>query len=135
MEAMADQLWRSGPKALKDFIDEDSFDPLRNYARWGVPRALAWPYSERRIYPAGCLFAGRTGRHEVLNEWTFLHTEEGEMYFVLAILGVEYAINVVGPGIESYELWQRRNEGRSPLHPGSRLDALMSDGTEVLGGK
>jgi hypothetical protein len=34
------------------------------------------------------------------------------MYFVLAILGMEDVINFVGPGMESYDSWRRRNEGR-----------------------
>jgi hypothetical protein len=38
------------------------------------------------------------------------------MYFVIAILGVEYAINVGGPDIDGYGLWLRQNEGRSPLY-------------------
>ena len=56
------------------------------------------------------------GSHQVLHEWDFLHTEAGEMYLVLAILGIEYAINIGEPCIDGYTSWLREHHGRSPLY-------------------
>ena len=79
----------------------------------------AWPFSERTIYAPGFVFPADTENdaHEVLHEWIFMSTEHHEMYFVLAILGMEYAINMGGPAIEGYELWLKANPGKSPLYP------------------
>lgn len=49
--------------------------------------------------------------YEVLNEWTLLYTYKGEMYFVIAILGVEYAINVGGPVVQGYVICAREGCG------------------------
>ena len=70
-------------------------------------------------YPPGAFLAGYLvlrDAHEVLHEWTFLYTEHEEMYFVLAILGVEYAINMGGPDIEGYKLWLKEHGNKSPLY-------------------
>ena len=38
------------------------------------------------------------------------------MYFVLAILGTEYAINMAGPDFEGYTQWLTDHGGISPLY-------------------
>jgi hypothetical protein len=97
-------------------VQDDQIDHLRNYARYGK-QGLEWPYSERRIYPADFSFpAPDGGSYEVLHEFDFLYTEQGEMYFVLAILGTEYAINMAGPDYEGYMQWLAEHSGNSPLY-------------------
>jgi hypothetical protein len=116
VECMALQILKNGPHMLRAFIDDEQVDLLRNYARFGKT-GLQWPFSERQIYPADFLFAGQNGEsYEVLHEWTFLYTDKTEMYFVLAILGVEYAINMGGPDIEGYALWLQEHGTVSPLY-------------------
>jgi hypothetical protein len=116
VECMALQLLKNGPHMLPEFIDDEQVDLLRNYSRFGKT-GLEWPYSERQIYSADFVFPGKNGEsYEVLHEWTFLYTNKTEMYFVLAILGVEYAINMGGPDIEGYGLWLKENNGCSPLY-------------------
>ncbi len=55
--------------------------------------------------------------HQILFEHDFLVTEGNEWYFVIAIFGVEFAINLGGPEIEGYENWLHKNGHRSPLYP------------------
>jgi hypothetical protein len=116
VEAMAARLLQNSPEMLDAFVQDDQIDILRNYARYGK-QGLEWPYSERRIYPADFHFpTSDGGSYEVLHEFDFLPTKQGEMYFVVAILGMEYAINVAGPAMEGYALWLAEHGGRSPLY-------------------
>lgn len=116
IECMAQRLLDAKGDLLHEVTADGQLDLLRSYARYGKS-GLDWPYSERRIYGSDFLFPdGKGNAYEVLHEWIFLYTDSGEMYFVIAILGVEYAINVGGPDIDGYGLWLRQNEGRSPLY-------------------
>jgi hypothetical protein len=117
VEAMAARLIKNAPEMLDAFVQDEQVDYLRNYARYGKP-GLEWPYSERRIYAADFDFPSEDGdSYEVLHEFNFLHTDQGEMYFVLAILGNEYAINMAGPDFEGYTRWLAEHNGASPLYP------------------
>jgi HNH endonuclease len=116
VECMAYRLLDSKGDLLREVTADGQLDLLRNYARYGKS-GLDWPYSERRIYGSDFLFPdGEGNAYEVLHEWIFLYTDSREMYFVIAILGVEYAINVGGPDIDGFGLWLRQNGGRSPLY-------------------
>ena len=46
---------------------------------------------------------------------TSLSTDANERYLVLAIFGIEYAINYAGPDLEGYEEWLSEQNGRSYL--------------------
>jgi len=105
------------PGGLEAIIDKKELDRIRNYARRGS-EDRCWPYHERRLYPIDFVFVN-TGEepYEILHEWTFLYTEALELYFVLAICGTEYAINMGGPETDGYKEWVSRNGGGSPLYP------------------
>lgn len=45
----------------------------------------------------------------------FLYTPQGELYFVIAFFGREYAINMGGPEIDGLVSWFAANDNRSPL--------------------
>jgi len=116
IESMAQRLLNGEGDLLREFIDDEQLALLRNYARHGKS-GLHWPYSERQIYSSDVLFPDANGNpYEVLHEWTFLYTDPKEMYFVIAILGVEYAINIGGPDIDGYASWLRQHDGQSPLY-------------------
>jgi len=115
MECMALRMLENAPEQLPEFIDDKQIGSLAGYARYGKYGVL-WPYSERRVYTTDRLFRENAEEYEVLHEWTFLHTDKGEMYFVMAILGIEYAMNLGGPDVEGYEAWLRENHDRSPLY-------------------
>ena len=104
------------PEGLTYLVDEPQFDPVRNYARRGEGKET-WPFSIRRIYPADHPHPGPGGaREQVVFEWDILRTEASEYYFVLAIFGVEFAINLGGAEITGYEQWLHQHSGRSPLY-------------------
>lgn len=121
VECMALRMLENAPELLPEFIDDGQISSLSGYARFGKCGVL-WPYSERRIYTPDRLFREDKEEYEVLHEWTFLYTDKGEMYFVIAILGIEYAMNMGGLDVEGYEAWLRENHGRSPLYPASLVD-------------
>ena len=49
-------------------------------------------------------------------EADFLFTELGEVYFIIVMHGIEYAINLGGPIIEGYNFWLKKNKNKSPLY-------------------
>jgi hypothetical protein len=121
VESLAQRVLGSSPDLLAELTDHPQLDLLRNYSRFGKV-GLDWPYSERQIYPRDFRFPAENDEsYEVLHEWTFLYMESMELYFVVAIFGVEYAINVGGPTVEGYDRWLREKGGRSPLYEGSIL--------------
>lgn len=111
MEAIAQRLAKT-EGGLIYIITEVQFDPIRDHARRGKQKD--WPFHERRIYPEDQFHSDG----QILHEYDFLVTDEGEWYFVIAILGVEYSINLGGPEIEGYEKWLVEHDGASPLYTG-----------------
>ena len=101
-------------------IDNSELDPVREWARRGGHRS--WTFSQRRIYPEDRKFAGAGEADEQrVWEWdAFVARQQGEqmeLYSVLCIFGVEYAINYAGPDLEGYEMWLTLHDGASPLYP------------------
>jgi hypothetical protein len=101
---------------LTEITSKRELDPIRDYARRGNG-VRVWPYYARRLYPLDFLFFESGEAYEVLHEWTFLYTDSHELYLILALFGVEYAINLGGPEIDGYKRWLAQNFGRSPLYP------------------
>lgn len=123
LEAMAERLTRF-PEGLAYLCEEAQLDPLRDHARLGNPRD--WPFSARTIYHPDAAVTAADGRTmQVTHESDFLVTPQGEWYFVLAIFGLEFAINIGGPFLKGYESWLRANNGLSPLYS-ERNGGIMS---------
>ncbi len=60
----------------------------------------------------------------MLHEWDFLWIGE-ELYFVLGLFGVEYAMNFVSRDVDRYAAWLVQHSGDSPLYPsGLRFSRL-----------
>jgi hypothetical protein len=97
-------------------VSEQALDPLRNYARKGLGKRI-WPFHARTLYPPDFVF-GNPGQepYEVLHEWIFTDLGKEGLYFVLALFGVEYTLNLGEPEIESYQVWLAENSDRSPLY-------------------
>ena len=125
----------------EEIVEKRELDEIRNYVRRGRPR-LVWPIHTRRIYAADRLFtSARTAPHEVLHEWDILAipasdgSDAAEFYVVIAIFGMEYAINLGGPELEGYQGWLESHPNPSylyskggaqqppPAYPGGRADA------------
>lgn len=71
----------------------------------------------RHIYDANARTALPGGPWEqVVHEFDFLATPWNEWFFVLAVFGLELAINLGGPDIEGYERWLRENSQISPFY-------------------
>jgi hypothetical protein len=99
-----------------EIVDKADLDELRRYVRSGSAKSV-WPVSIRRIYAADFLFQDKAnGAHEMLHEWTILWQPGSECYAVIAIFGVEYAINLGGPELDGYNTWLKAHGDRSPLY-------------------
>jgi hypothetical protein len=119
LEFMAHRIVRF-PEGLAYLCDEEQLDPIRRYARVGSPSV--WPVHERIIYGADDYSLDENGRRiQIVHESDFLVTSMGEWYFVLAIFGVEFAINIGDPSTEGYVQWLEANQGLSPLYSTKNL--------------
>ena len=104
-------------EGLAYICDESQLDSLREHARCG--RIAHWPVHARRIYNPDATIVGPGGtREQIMHESDFLVTPSSEWYFVLALLGLELAINLGGPEIKGYEEWLAQNNRASILYSG-----------------
>ncbi len=102
----------------EDGINEVTYhkglDELRNYVRYGKDDFI-WPYNLRKIYNEGELFHFDDGEYEILHEMKLLYTRNKELYIVVAIMGIEYCLNMGAPSIDGYLEWLKENGNKSPL--------------------
>ena len=92
-------------RSLRDAVlTKPELEPIKQYARFGKTTNY-WPYHQRKLYSETARFRNRTletDDYEILHEWKFVYTDEHHLYFILCLLGIEYAINLAEPGIESF---------------------------------
>ena len=102
----------------------DVLKDLREYARYG--KGKYWQYNQRRIYSEGDCFINQSEniRYEILHEMKFFPTEykrypngnvEAEIYFIMCIVGIEYAICISDSNISGYQKWLKKHNDISPL--------------------
>lgn len=118
LEALAFR-WLKNKGWNEYIVGHEQLDEIRNFARC-PKRNEIWEYSKRRIYDedSSQKTIGGVG-YQVLNEWDILVTgdiDNSEFYFVLAIFGMEYAINLGGNGMDGYKAWLEKNDNISPLY-------------------
>lgn len=105
--------------------ESDILRSLREYARYG--KGEYWQYNQRRIYSEGDVIFNQNEdlNYEILHEMKFFTREykrfpngyvEAEVYFVMAIAGIEYAICISDPDISEYQKWIKEHNGFSPLN-------------------
>lgn len=116
---------------LDYLIDESAYDPIRNYVRFGSTED--WPCNIRRIYDMDKVWQNEAGeQYQILHESDFLLIPADENtdllkadsvlvhpYFVFALFGLEYVINLASPepdALEPYKLWLQRHANVSPLY-------------------
>lgn len=103
----------SSDEVCEYVLEDDLFKNIREYTRRGS--GDIWPYSARRIYSRNEAYEGDPFG-SVNWEFDFLFLENGEVYFIIAMHGIEYAFNIVVPSIEGYRDWLEKNSERSPLY-------------------
>jgi len=99
-----------------DLVHNRCFDEARGFARYGTgPRD--WPYHELRLYAEDHVFTDETDGtpYHVSHAYTLLYT--GELYFVIALFGIQYTINLGGPELDGFYRWLGENGHQSPLYP------------------
>lgn len=100
-------------------VEHEGLDEVRRYARAPKPKEK-WDYSKRRIYEQDNLTLTSDGQSvQMIYECDILTTgtsESSEFYFVIAIFGVEYSINLGGDSMDGYHRWLEINGGKSPLY-------------------
>lgn len=116
LEALAHRMVEY-PDYIDTIVTDPQFDPIRNFARLATPKS--WPYHQRVIYPR---YLDQT--EQVLHEFDLLYTADLELYFVLAIFGVEYVINMGKPSIDGYQKWLKENDYISPLYTEKNREAM-----------
>jgi hypothetical protein len=99
---------------LQEIVEKSELDELRKYVRFGGP-PRQWLFHQRRIYREDSLFVDPEP-YEVLHEYMLLYTPQKELYLILALGGVEYALNLGRSSIEGYLKWLTENRNRSPLY-------------------
>ena len=57
----------------------------------------------------------------MLHEYDLLYTHGLEIYIILVLFGVEFAMNLGGRLLEGYRGWLENNEWASPLYRGKNL--------------
>ena len=131
IEALALRCPHHNPELVdSEIVHNKQFDPLHDYARRGSTDL--WPFQKRKIYPPDHIFTEPGFEpHTILHEWTFLYTSQLELYFILALFGTEYVLNMGGRDIAGYAAWLLENAQKSPLYP--RMQSTSS-GDVPIGG-
>ena len=103
-----------------ELIDKPELDPLREYVRFNRGKE-DWVFSFRTLHPVDALFYDGKEYFELLNEWDLLYTDRNELFVIVSLFGVEFSLNLGGPGIDGYLDWVRQHDGASPLYFGKNL--------------
>lgn len=114
-EMLANRILIENKENQNLFVSESGFDIIRNYTRYNHKREN-WVYNVRRIYDEDEKFFSKNGKSvDMLFESDFLVTADKELYFIIAIKGIEFVINMAGSSIEGYLFWLKENN-ISPLY-------------------
>lgn len=111
---------------IDEVMNKTELEEIKKYARYGSVKIL-WPYHQRRIYSEKSKFNDiklDISGYNILHEFHFLFTKEKHFYFICAIFGVEYAINMGGPSIDSYIQWLKENDNKSILNNPNEIAIL-----------
>lgn len=99
-----------------DFFSDAQITALRRYARRG-DKPDVWPFHERQLYHEDHVHIDGSDHYQVLHEWDFLRTNQGEVYCVVCLFGWEFAFNIGGSDCSGYATWLAENNHASPLYP------------------
>ena len=113
LEVLADRLIPH-PEWEEEVIDKPALNPLREYARYD--RGETWPFLYRTIYPVNAVFEQNGTSYEVPHEYDLLYTDGRELYVVLILFGVEFALNLGGRSTDGYRRLLEEKNFVSPLY-------------------
>jgi len=112
------------PRLVEELVEHEDLDALRQHARYG--RTERWPYNARQIYDEDARWCDiKDEDYQIAHELELVSAASNEWYFVLAIFGREFAINLGGPAIDGYLRWLTSNNGVSPLHGKEHSDEML----------
>jgi len=109
-----------------DFFENEGLDEIRDFVRYGKGYTI-WPYHLRRIDSENQIkYDEKSNKFlEKLNEYDFLIPDNSltdgdihkidNLYFVMAIMGIEYTINLTNAGLNRYMTWLSDNQNKSIL--------------------
>jgi hypothetical protein len=100
-----------------EIVNKTELDPIREYVRFNRGK-ITWPFAYRTLYPVNTLFNDGQEYYDVPHEFDLLYTEGKELYIVLVIFGVEFALNLGGPELDGYDKWLTEHDFASPLYTG-----------------
>ena len=105
------------PEGIRtDLTHNKCFDEARRFARYGEG-PLQWPVHEKVIYDEQHEFNDADGSsYQISHEYMLLWTNCDELYFVIALFGTQYTINMGGPELEGFEKWLVEHDNQSPLY-------------------
>ena len=78
----------------------------------------SWPFAYRTLYPVNAIFNDEDQTFEVLHEYDLLYIRGYELYIILVLFGVEFAMNLGGRVLAGYKNWLEENDLKSPLYVG-----------------
>lgn len=105
---------------LDEIVDNESLNAIRSFARYGYGEF--WKYTQRRVYNEEARFVNpitHPESYEILHEFDFLCIKEGIIYFILVIMGIEYAINLAESETDLYNEWLVKNNHVCPIRRGA----------------
>lgn len=115
LEVLTDRI-KNEEHWIEEIITNSQLDPIRNYARFG--KGKFWKYHQRRIYSEETRFTDPVHHpkpYEIIHEMDILYSEDKVMYFILVIMGIEFAINLAESETEYYVDWLKNNNNKSPI--------------------
>lgn len=104
------------PESKSEIVDHQGLEPLRDYVRFN--RGALWPLSYRTLYPVNAVFEDGNEAYEVHHEYDLLYTKRQELYAVVVLFGVEFAMNMGDHELGGYQEWLIENGYSSPLYTG-----------------
>lgn len=140
VEALAQRI-EENDDFLEEFFKTEELKAIRKHARYGTMNE--WPVSIRRIYDENSRWQvrgwkanpamGEDEACQIVHEFDFLFTSQNELYFVLAIFGQEFTVNLGGPELEGWYAWLEQHNNVSPLNYGKNAEGeiQLEDGNDI----
>ncbi len=137
--ALESLIYRVGPvqEWLDEITEHPQLDTIRNYVRYGSKPSF-WEYHQRRIYQEGDEFFNEkvsSETYEILHEFDFFYSDEGELFYVLVIMGIEFTVSLSSEEISGYRRWLIQNAEKGPLqtHDEMRVRSNPKDVNSLIG--